>query len=261
MRLESLWIAVGVGWTAVMACAVPDTTFAGELYVNRTRPGNCLCIPTVDGARYETLKLESSVEIVAIAPKDQTVERNPGAESGSANGSASGGENTNQATGSRSFYPQRRSVETGGLTLDRVGITLFESGGYVCTGRLAFDGGPDAARKGAHAVVRVRGYAGTPQHRGQLDGMRLLFETSKRFFVRTGESRTASLIPAVSSPSHQRELGNWKPSADLHLAGSSTAPARVPEKTCDNNDLNVLIGNEFPHFTHIEIVLEYRKAL
>lgn len=153
-------------------------------------------------------------------------------------------ERTRQAIGVRrkDFPLLRNSVSAGGVTLERMGFSLYDTGQHVCTGLLRFDGGPDGSLLGANVVVRVRAYSGAPQHPGGLTNMRLLWETERAFWLNRGQAVTVSLLP--NPPRVQPAFAT---PVRVHLEHSWPYPP------------SDLIYQHFGETTHLEVELEYRK--
>jgi len=145
----------------------------------------------------------------------------------------------------RDFPVLRNSIVANGVELERIGLSLYNTGQYACTGVLRFDGGPDAALLGANVVIRVRAYSGVPQHPGGLTNMRLLWETERPAWVHRGEAKSVSLLPGRPRPPCPPESRVRAPATD-----SWNWPREAPSK---------LIYQHFNEITHLEIVLEHGK--
>ena len=145
----------------------------------------------------------------------------------------------------KNFPVLRNSIAANGVALERIGLSLYNTGQYACTGVLRFDGGPDAALLGANVVIRVRAYSGVPQHPGGLTNMRLLWETELPAWVHRGEAKALSLLPGPPPPP-------CPPASRIHAPAAHSWD--WPQKAPSN-----LICQHFDEITHLEIVLEHCK--
>lgn len=198
------------------------------------RPFRHACAPNRGGVcktpygTYESLDLVSRTSIMLVAPStgslpDATI--------------AGNGDSTR-------FFGDTTSIETSGLRLDRIGASLASDGRAEVTGRLTFDGGPHDALAGGHAVIRVRGFAGTPQQPGALFGATLLFDTSRRVWVGKDDMKLVSLLAPPGF--------TWR-EANLPVSVDTSPPA-------GNAGFSEVIGSQFSRITHLEVVLELGAA-
>lgn len=112
-----------------------------------------------------------------------------------------------------------RPLETGPVRLQQIGISLYETGRFVLSGRLNHDGGPNGALWGNRVTVRVRALAG-PE----------------------GENVPADKAPAV-----------WETSRSLWLSRG------VPEPFSLRIRGTAALARHFDEITHIEIYLQHRR--
>jgi len=142
----------------------------------------------------------------------------------------------------KDFPLLRNSISASGVTLERMGVSLYETGQHVCTGLLRFDAGPDGSLLGANVVVHVRAYSGVPRHPGRLTNMRLLWETERAFWLNRGQAVTVSLLP-----NPPRVQSAFATPVRVHLGHSWPHPP------------SHLIYQNFDETTHLEVELEYRR--
>lgn len=182
---------------------------------------------------YESLDLVSQTSIMLVAPPEET-----------------------PLAADADHVPLTRfsgdvtTIATNGLLLDRIGANLASDGRAEITGRLAFDGGPHDAIEGAHAVIRVRAFAGTPQQAGELFRTALLFETSRRVWVGKNELRMVSLVPPPP-------YVHWQ-DANSHIHVHSSRPEGPA--SLRTVKFAELVSSQYSRITHVEVVLELRAA-
>jgi hypothetical protein len=234
MSSKGLQVLLTVGILTIGSVAGPSQSLASRFYHHRaTRYSGC-CLRAypyaVDAGR-------SSARLVAVAP--------PGPPSGITHYLPSrdaSGKRQAVSVQRKDFPVKENSVTADGVTLARVGLSLYDTGQYACTGLLQFDGGPDGSLLGANVVVRVRAYAGAPQHPGGLTNMRLLWETEQPIWVHRGEAKTISLLPEPPQPP-------FEPAQPVRVRLADTWP-RPPSG---------LVYQHFDEITNLEIVLEHCK--
>ncbi|WP_131282229.1 hypothetical protein [Blastopirellula marina] len=148
---------------------------------------------------------------------------------------------------SKYFFPQppQQNFATSGIVFDRIGVAIFDNGSCNCTGRLQYDGGHDKVFHGANVLVKVRAFAGPPGSPDTtLEGMRLVFQTQKRIWVRRDGEIMTSLIPTqVDSASTYAATSNYTVSANY------------------TNYLPALVQQDFNRITHVEIVFHYMHEM
>ncbi len=184
----------------------------------------------IEAHGYRTYDKVQTAHEIAIASMDQSVEVKqyvPRA--------GYPGEQTEISVERKLFPLNVESITAGGLSLARVGLTIYRDGRYACTGVLSFDGGVERSLHGANAAVLVRAYSATPQEEGDLLNGRLLWETRREFFVRRDEDSACSLLPDA----RPRKAGIVVP-----VRNDGTAPP------------SDLIVRHFGETTHLEVVLE-----
>ena len=125
------------------------------------------------------------------------------------------------------------------IHLSRMSLAIYDNGQIVATGQIDHNGGPYGAIQGNNVVIRLRGYAGTPQFTGPLNNAPMLWQTERALWVTRNRPMMISLIPL---PSDRHETG---------LLREFTAP---PEQSFDET-----IRQHFEEITHLEIELEYRN--
>ena len=207
---------------------------AQRCFHHRATTCNRCCLRSEDYALYAQRVSES---LVAVAPVNQptSITHYYLADS------ETGGTRRTVPAQRKNFEVLRNSIVADGVTLERVGVSLYDSGFYACTGLLRFDGGPDGALLGANVVLRVRAYSGAPQHPGTLTNMRLLWETERPMWVPRGEAKSISLLP-VPLPSR-----------------ANGAVTRVGLTDSWPHPVTQMIIQHFDETTHLEIVLERCK--
>ncbi len=199
---------------------------------HRARTYNRCCLPSRDYALYAQRVSES---VVAVASAEQPTPITHYLVKTDEEG-------TRQAVPvlRKDFGVLRNSIIADDVALERMGLSLYNTGQYACNGVLRFDGGPDGSLLGANVVVRVRAYSGTPQHRGGLTNMRLVWETERPVWVRRGEAKSISLLPEPFPP---------RSSAAVRVRLTDSWPGPPTD----------LIHQHFEQITHLEVVLERCK--
>lgn len=205
-----------------------------KCYYHRATTCSRCCLPAYPYAQYREHASTSVVAIASAGQPSPVANYIPSAEP----------KGTRQTVWLRrkDFPVLRNSISTGGVTLERIGLSLYDRGQYACTGLLRFDGGPDGSLLGANVVVHVRAYSGTPGHPGGLTNMRLLWETERAFWLNRGQAVTVSLLP--DPPRLQPAFAT---PVRAHLEHSLPFPP------------SHLIYQHFGETTHLEVELEYRK--
>lgn len=212
----------------------PSQAVAHRHFHSRGTTCNRRCLPAYSYALYAE---RSSASVVAVAPAGSPTPVTHYLP----NARKVGGREA-VAVLRKDFPVLRNSIVAGGVALQRMGFSLYNTGQYACTGLLRFDGGPDAVLLGANVVVRVRAYSGAPQHPGELNNMRLLWETELPTWVHRGEAKSLSLLPGPPQPA-------CPPARLVHARLTDSWP-QPPTN---------LIYQHFDEITHLEIVLEHCK--
>jgi hypothetical protein len=214
-----------------MAIALTTTAYGDRIPLHR---GKRCDREAVRAYHYQLHDDSTSVSIVAIAPADQPESVRTGAAPSRPPESAE--------LLRKSFYVDRKSISADHVQLSRIAFAIYSDGRYRGSGMLRHDGGPHAQVQGANVTVRVRAYAGTPQHRGDLHGMRLVWETAERYWVRRSQSRAVSLVPKPEPSFWETQKGN--------------EPCNTEQPAIF---LSQLVEESFDEITHLEVVLERLK--
>jgi hypothetical protein len=206
-------------------------TFGGKLYYHTGKRCNNGCVRAYN---YQTHAEATSASIVAIAPVEQPKNVHTGA--------APADPPDPRERLRKAFYVDKPSITADHVELSRMALAFYNDGGYVGSGLLGFDGGPDGVLQGANAVIRVRAYAGAPQHPGKLDHMQLLWETEHPCWIGRKQSRAISLFPRF-----------------CFLKGCPPERVNVTVREAGYDTLSDVIRRHFEEITHLEIVLERLK--
>ena len=234
MRRTSLQVVLTGAVFAAGSLLGTSEAAAQRCFRHRATTCNRCCLPSRDYALYAQ---RVSASAVAIASVDQ-----PSAITHHYLAHAEAGTERRALSVLRKDYSVlQNSIVADDVTLERIGVSLYGTGLYACTGLLRFDGGPDGSLLGANVVVRVRAYSGAPQHPGALTNMRLLWETERPMWVHRGEAKSVSLLP---EPLPTRGNG-----AEVRVRVAESGPHPLTEMICQH----------FDETTHLEIVLERCK--
>ena len=121
----------------------------------------------------------------------------------------------------KSFSLKPPGIQADNVTLDRIGLAIYETGHVAFTGRISDNGGPDGLTHGSDITIRVRGY---------------------------GTNRVNSVIPP-NGPLHFEMSSNCRV-----LKGRSDAIALVPLRCSET------VREHYDEITHLEVVLESRRS-
>jgi hypothetical protein len=238
LRTATMMTVVAIGsllWATDMEGA--------EFFIHRGRRCNKGLIEPHSYKMYDTMQ---SASIIAIASADQPESISQFARSVKSPG------NRETVEIERKLFPVNvNSITAGGVTLERMGLTLYADGRYICTGLLSFDGGPQAALLGANVAVRIRAYSGTPLQEGNALNMRMLWETRRKAFVRRDEPLACSLLPDFDL---QPLLGSCE--GEKFAPIPNKQPITVTSKYDWPDHPSDLILLHFEETTHLEIILE-----
>jgi hypothetical protein len=95
----------------------------------------------------------------------------------------------------KSFAPKQPSITAEFVTLDRIGLAIYETGHISCTGLISHSGGPDGLVRSNSVTLRVRGYGVNRLTSTTYPNGPLHFEFRNSFRVLRGQSEGISLVP------------------------------------------------------------------
>ncbi|MBS0202713.1 MAG: hypothetical protein JSS49_07420 [Planctomycetes bacterium] len=95
----------------------------------------------------------------------------------------------------KSFSLKQPSLQADNVTLDRIGLAIYETGHVALTGLVSDTGGQDGLTKGSDITIRVRGYGMNRLNSPTLPNGPLHFEMSSNCRVLRGRSDAISLVP------------------------------------------------------------------
>ena len=105
------------------------------------------------------------------------------------------------------FHFTTASLVANDVTLQQVGLSIYETGTIAATGRISHDGGPDGSLAGANVTLIVRAYASpTPGNfANQLPlNSPVIWQSNQRLWVSRNQPRVIPLVG--SSNSYAREF-------------------------------------------------------
>lgn len=96
------------------------------------------------------------------------------------------------------FHFTTGSLSANNVTLEQVGLSIYDTGNIAASGRISHDGGPNGSVAGANVTLRLRAYAapvaGTADGRLPLNSP-LVWESSCTLWVSRNQPRVVSLTP------------------------------------------------------------------
>lgn len=95
----------------------------------------------------------------------------------------------------KSFAPTQPSIVSEEVTLDRIGLAIYETGHVAFTGLISHSGGIDGLVRGSDVVLKVRGYGRNRLGAAVPPDGPLHFEMRRNCRVSKGDSETISLVP------------------------------------------------------------------
>ncbi len=104
------------------------------------------------------------------------------------------------------FHLQSPRLVTGSLSLEQIGVIVYETGQIAASGRIQSSGGPTGASKGDRAVVEIRAYNADLQNVLSSDAT-LLWSARREIWIPTGAPETISFLPP-SLPGGSAALGS-----------------------------------------------------
>jgi hypothetical protein len=119
------------------------------------------------------------------------------------------------------FHFPALSLTAGPITLDRVGLRIYNTGDIEATGRISHDGGPDGGLLGGNGTIRLHAYTGRPGNRAEPADSPVVWGSECHFWVSANR-------PSV-----------------IHLT-----PVECPDTS--------VIRRQFNQITHLEVELEYQ---
>ena len=95
----------------------------------------------------------------------------------------------------KTFAPKQPSITAEYVTLDRIGLAIYETGHITCSGLISQSGGPDGLVRGNSVTLRVRGYGVNRLTSTTYPNGPLQFEFRSSCRVMKGQSEAISLVP------------------------------------------------------------------
>lgn len=95
----------------------------------------------------------------------------------------------------KSFAPKQPDITAEYVTLDRIGLAIYETGHVAFTGLISHSGGPDGLVRGSDVTLRVRGYGVNRLTSTTTPNGPLHFEMRRTCRVLRGDSAAISLVP------------------------------------------------------------------
>lgn len=82
------------------------------------------------------------------------------------------------------------------ITLSQVGITLYEDGTLLASGRIRHDGGPNGDLRGNDVTVRLRAYAGNSEAKEGLEDEPSIWQSEMTVWITKDDNRVIQLTPS-----------------------------------------------------------------
>ena len=95
----------------------------------------------------------------------------------------------------KSFAPKQPAITAENVTLDRIGLAIYETGHVAFTGLISHSGGADGLVRGSDVTLRVRGYGLNRLTSTTIPNGPLHFEMRRTCRVSKGDSAAISLVP------------------------------------------------------------------
>lgn len=149
------------------------------------------------------------------------------------------GKATRKIVRQKQFVPQSATLDVKHVRLDRISLTLDDSGRATCTAQITHNE-TNTDIQGDRVIIRIRAFAGVPRHANVDAGAPMLWETTRSLWVSRGERKMISLLPG------ERTLP--------HIFGGQT---RVTSH--DDCCVTAKIEEHFQNITHLELDLEYGR--
>ena len=221
------WRVVLAGLVVAIVADASVVAAAGGILCNRHRVVTRCGLPQYSYGHDDERLTDSTI---AVASVDQPTEAKPGAVDGK------------DAILCKRFVPvpEHASLKIEHLGLSQISLEVRSSGQLACTGLISHDGGPSGELLGANVAVRVRAYAGTPQHPNVDHDAVMLWETTRLLWVPRKHPQVVSLLPAIPPLRY--------PNGD-----------QVRFTTHTQYPLAHLAKSHFHDVTHLQVELEYRK--
>ena len=206
-----------------------NCAFGAKKFHHRTTSYSRCYIPYYKNARYLPFTAGGRDSLVASSTLDQprVFLQNPARNGAEAEG-------RQERIYFKTFSSLRNSLTADGVTLDRIGLQITDEGQALCTGRVSYNGGDNGNLLGAHVTISVQVYSASSSSEESLNTARLIWAQKQKFWVRRNEVSAISLIP--------------------HKGQVKQRPA------LKENPGNEMIEKHFSGITHLEVVLETRKA-
>ncbi len=225
-------VAAVAGIATILVALAWVTTAVGDLFCSGQRTCSRACLPK-HAYGHDDRSVAGS--ILAVAPVGQPTQTNQFFPAADADGKLKA-----RAIRRKIFTPAVASLTVDHVKLQRISLALYDDGQLDCTGGLSHDGGPNGALLGNRVTIRVRAYAGVPQHPNVDNAAPLMWETTRELWSSRRRPVAISLVPGIAS-------------------------ARLPHGeqieffTRGNSSLADAVRRHFDEITHLEVELEYRK--
>lgn len=106
----------------------------------------------------------------------------------------------------KTFAPTQPAITAEHVTLDRIGLTIYETGHVACTGLISHSGGPDGLVRGSNVCIKVRGYSVNRLTSPTRPNGSLHFETLKTLRATQECVDAVSLTPTECSETIRRHF-------------------------------------------------------